>query len=92
MRFAHPHQEATMRYPERLGFHAGSDEMYMHISGLAVRLSWLTLVVLLLGWSVYDALRFAVLPVQFLVLAAGELVYWVVYAYVQRNLTRSHEK
>ena len=81
-----------MRLLARLGLRAGSDEMYMHISGLAVRLSWLTLIVLLLGWSVYDFLRAAVLPGQFLVLSTGLVIYWAVYLYVQHSLTGIHEE
>ncbi|MGI5837653.1 MAG: hypothetical protein ACOX87_14340, partial [Chloroflexota bacterium] len=57
-----------MRLLRRLGFRAGADEMYMHISGLAVRLSWLTAIVLLLGWSIYDFALTPVLPAQFTVL------------------------
>jgi hypothetical protein len=81
-----------MRLMERLGFRAGSDEMYMHISGLAARLSWLTLVVLLLGWSIHDVVLSPVLPGQFTVLLVGLMVYWAVYLYVQHSLTDSHEE
>jgi hypothetical protein len=51
----------------------------MHLSGLAVRLSWLTLVLLLFTWSVEDVVRTITLPVQLLVLSAGRVVDWAVY-------------
>ncbi|GEM_PF-3090286 len=81
-----------MRLFTRLGFRAGADEMYMHISGLAVRLSWLTAMVLLLGWSIHDVVLMPVLPAQFIVLLMAIIVYWAVYLYVQRNLTGSREE
>ena len=65
-----------MGFLARLGFRAGSDEMYLHISGLAVRLSWLVLIVLLLGWSVYDRATNGGLtgPVPGAVCGAGRLL------------------
>ncbi len=81
-----------MRLFQRLGFRAGSDEMYMHISGLASRLSWVTVMVLLLGWSIHDFVVSSVLPLQFTILLAGLVVYWGVYAFVQHGLTGGHEE
>ncbi|HEX2923814.1 MAG TPA: hypothetical protein VHS28_07295 [Chloroflexota bacterium] len=81
-----------MTVMRRLGFRIGSDEMYLHISGLAARLSWATLVVVLLGWSIYDGVRLHILPAQFVVLGLGLIVYWTVYLLVLRDLTGSHEE
>jgi hypothetical protein len=79
-----------MRFLQWLGFRA-SDEMDVHISGMAMRLSWAALQVLLLGWSFYDVLKEPVLPGQFTVLCVGQVVFWATHIYVQRNLTRAGE-
>lgn len=75
-----------MRLLTTLGFEPGGDAMHRRISGLADRLSWLVLVVLLYGWSAYDAMRASVVPTQFVVLSAGLFVYWSVQLLVRRNL------
>jgi hypothetical protein len=80
-------QEAKMQFLTRLGFRIGHDEEARHASGQAVRLSWGSVMVLLLIWSIYDVARTGTLPGEFLVLAVGLFVFGVVQLYVQRNVS-----
>ncbi len=80
-----------MNLLRRLGFRK-ADEMDIHIALIAVRASWLVMLVALIIWSIYDAAITQSITIPFIIFLLGLLVYSSTDLYVRRKLSSDHRE
>jgi len=76
---------------EKLGFKK-ADEMDLHIALIAVRSSWIVMLIALLAWSIYDAVTELSITMPLIVMALGLLVYYSVTLYVRNKLSNENQE
>lgn len=76
---------------KKLGFRK-ADEMDLHIEHIAVRTSWLTIVIALLIWSLYSFIKEGVLSPSFIPLGLGLAVYYTTIIYMREKLSDGHQE
>ncbi len=74
-----------MNILKKLGFRR-ADEMDEHINTMAVRSSWLVMVISLLIWGIVGVIRRGEINVPLMVLSLGLAVYYSVILFMRKNL------
>ena len=80
-----------MKLLQRLGF-MKADEMDIHIALVAVRSSWLVVMIVLLIWSIYDVVTKHTITMPLIILLLGEIVYFSTDLYMRRKLSSGHQE
>lgn len=80
-----------MNFFERLGFRK-ADEMDIHMALIAVRSSWLVIVIALLIWSIYDVITKATITMPLSIVLIGVIVYFSTDLYMRKKLGGGHQK
>jgi hypothetical protein len=80
-----------MKFLQRLGF-TKADEMDNHIALVAVRSSWLVVMLALWVWSIYDGITWQTITLPLTILTLGIFTYFTVALYMRRKLSRGHRE
>ena len=75
-----------MNIIQRLGFRK-ADELDIHIALVAVRSSWLVIMIALWIWSTYEVATKQIITMPLTILMLGVFVYFITDLYLRRKLS-----
>ena len=76
---------------KKLGFRK-ADEMDIHIAHVAVRTSWIVIIIALLVWSLYNFIRGGTISPSFIPLSLGLAVYFATTIYMREKLSDGNQE
>jgi hypothetical protein len=76
---------------KNLGFRC-ADETNLHIALIAVRTSWIVIVVSLLIWSFFDIIRAGKLTSPFILLNIGLAIYFITILYLRKKIGSGYKE
>jgi hypothetical protein len=77
-----------LKYLEKIGFRK-TNESDRHIANIAVKTSWIVVVLALLGWSLYDLFSLGNISTPFIILSLGLAVYFFTMLYFRNQMSRA---
>ena len=80
-----------MKFFQRLGFRK-SDELDMRIALIAVRSSWVVVMLALLAWSIYDFVTKATLTIPFSILTFGLIVFYATDLVMRKKYNSGYQE
>ena len=76
---------------KKLGFRK-ADEMDIHIANVAVRTSWVVIIIELLIWSLYNFIRGGTISPSIIPLGLGLAVYFATLLYMREKLSDGNQE